>query len=130
MQEDSALGHAVAVQERAARAGFDWPDANGPLAKIEEETRELVREMRDAGSRKREAVQDEVGDLLFAVVNLARKLAIDPATALEGANEKFVRRFAAVKQLAAQRGLVMGQATLDELDELWDEIKGGQGQSL
>ncbi len=120
MQGDSALGRAVAVQQRAAAAGFDWPDASGPIAKVKEEIGEVERER---GKGKGEALQDEIGDLLFAVVNVARKLAIDPATALEGANEKFVRRFAAVERLAAARGLVMGQASLQELDALWEEIK-------
>ncbi len=130
MQGDSALGRALAVQQRAAAVGFDWPDASGPLAKVREEIAELEREMRDAGSEMRDALAEEMGDLLFAMVNLARKLAIDPATALEHANEKFVRRFAAVERLAAKRGLVMGRASLAELDALWDEVKGGQGQSL
>jgi len=127
MEGDSALGRALAVQQRAAAVGFDWPDASGPLAKVREEIAELEGER---GKGKRERLEDEIGDLLFAVVNLARKLAIDPATALEHANEKFVRRFAAVERLAAKRGLVMGRASLAELDALWDEVKGGQGQSL
>ena len=122
MQGDSALGRALAIQERAARVGFDWPDAVGPMAKVKEEIAEIERE---AGGGKREALLEEVGDLMFAVVNLARKLGIDPATALEGATDKFVRRFAAVAQLAAKRGLVMGQASLEELDALWNEVKGG-----
>src|SRR5439155_11152494 len=96
---------------------------SGPIAKVKEEIGEVERER---GKGKGEGLQDEIGDLLFAVVNLARKLAIDPATALEGANEKFVRRFAAVERLAAARGLVMGQASLEQLDELWDEVKGGK----
>src|SRR6266705_368601 len=114
---------AYRLQERAAGVGFDWPDARGPLEKVKEEIRELEVEMRDAGSGKREAVQDEVGDLLFAVVNLARKLAIDPRAALERANDKFQRRFEAVEQLAEQRGVEIGHAGLDELDKLWDEVK-------
>src|SRR5213594_124920 len=114
---------AYRLQERAAGVGFDWPDAKGPMAKVKEEIAELEVEMRDAGSGKREAVQDEVGDLLFAVVNLARKLAIDPRAALERANDKFQRRFEAVERLAGQRGVDIGHAGLDELDKLWDEVK-------
>ncbi|HTI04567.1 MAG TPA: MazG nucleotide pyrophosphohydrolase domain-containing protein [Gemmatimonadales bacterium] len=76
-----------------------------------------------AGSGKREAIEDEIGDLLFAVVNLARKLAVDPRAALERANAKFQRRFEAVEKLADERGLEMGRATLEELDKLWDEVK-------
>jgi uncharacterized protein YabN with tetrapyrrole methylase and pyrophosphatase domain len=120
MQGDSALGRAVAVQQRAAAAGFDWPDASGPIAKVKEEIGEVERER---GKGNGERLQDEIGDLLFAVVNLARKLAIDPTAALEGANQKFVRRFEAVERLAAARGLIMGRASLGELDALWEEVK-------
>src|SRR5439155_4743015 len=98
-----------------------WPDPNGPLAKVKEELAELERE---TGEGKRERLEDEIGDLLFAVVNLARKLAIDPRAALERANDKFTRRFEAMEQLAEQRGIEIGRATLDELDRLWDEVKG------
>ena len=114
---------AYRLQERAAGVGFDWPDAKGPLDKIKEEIVELEVEMRDAGSGMRDALQEEIGDLLFAVVNLARKLAIDPRAALERANDKFQRRFAAVERLAEQRGVEIGRAGLDELDKLWDEVK-------
>src|SRR5438876_9193724 len=114
---------AFRLQERAAGVGFDWPDAAGPMEKVKEEIVELEVEMRDAGSGKREAVQDEVGDLLFAVVNLSRKLSIDPRAALERANEKFTRRFEAVERLAAERGVEVGRASLEELDELWEEVK-------
>lgn len=112
-----ALLMAYRLQERAAGVGFDWPDAKGPLAKVKEETAELERETR------RETVEEELGDLLFAVVNLARKLGIEPGQALEKANNKFTRRFGAVERLAAERGLVLGRATLAELDRLWDEVK-------
>ena len=115
-----ALLMAFRLQERAAGVGFDWPDAQGPLAKVKEETAELERE---TGSGKREAIEDELGDLLFAVVNLARKLGVEPGQALEKANDKFTRRFGAVEQLAAQRGIELGRAKLEELDGLWDEVK-------
>ena len=111
---------AFRLQERAAGIGFDWPDAAGPMAKVKEEIGEVERE---AGSGKREAIEDEIGDLLFAVVNLSRKLAVDPRAALERANAKFQRRFEAVEKLADERGLEMGRATLEELDKLWDEVK-------
>ena len=117
---------AFRLQERAAGVGFDWPDAHGPLDKVKEEVAELEGE---TGKGKRERLEDEVGDLLFAVVNLARKLKIDPRAALEKANEKFQRRFEAVERLAEQRGLEIGRARLEELDKLWDEVKS-QGQSL
>ena len=111
---------ACGLQRRAAAVGFDWPDARGPRAKVEEELKELDRETRKG---KREAIEDEIGDVLFAVVNLARKLEIDPRAALEKANDKFQRRFRAVKRLAAERGIEMGSATLEQLDRLWDEVK-------
>src|SRR6267154_4771584 len=114
---------AYRLQERAAGVGFDWPDAKGPMAKVREEIGELEVEMRDAGSGMRDSLQDEIGDLLFAVVNLTRKLAIDPRAALERANDKFQRRFEAMEQLAEQRGVAIGRAGLDELDKLWDEVK-------
>jgi ATP diphosphatase len=111
---------AYRLQERAAGVGFDWPDARGPLEKVKEETVELERA---TGNGQRETIGDEVGDLLFAVVNLARKLEIDPRAALERANDKFTRRFAAVERLAAERGVEVGRASLEELDRLWDEVK-------
>lgn len=114
---------AFRLQERAAGVGFDWPDARGPLAKVKEELDELERA---TGAGLREAIGDEVGDLLFAVVNVARKVDIDPRTALERANDKFQRRFAAVEQLAAERGVAVGKATLAELDQLWEEVKAGR----
>src|SRR5207245_3087776 len=124
MQDDEALGsplsRACRLQQGAAAVGFDWPDASGPLAKVKEEIGELERE---AGKGKRETVEDEIGDLLFAVVNLARKLGVDPDDALERANDKFRRRFAAVERLAQQRGLVMGRASLEQLDRLWEGVK-------
>jgi uncharacterized protein YabN with tetrapyrrole methylase and pyrophosphatase domain len=124
MQGDEAVGTplrtAYRLQERAARVGFDWPDARGPLEKVKEELAELERE---TGEGKRERLEEEVGDLLFAVVNLSRKLGVDPSEALERANDKFKRRFAAVEQLARDRGLVPGRATLEELDRLWEEVK-------
>jgi len=111
---------AFRLQERAAGVGFDWPDASGPMLKIKEELVELERE---TGAGSREAIADEIGDLLFAVVNLARKLAIDPRAALEQANDKFRRRFESVEELAERRGIEIGRATLAELDRLWDEVK-------
>jgi MazG family protein len=111
---------AYRLQERAAGVGFDWPDATGPMLKVKEEIAELERE---TGKGQRERLEDEVGDLLFAVVNLARKLAIDPRAALEKANDKFARRFEAVERLAEERGVDVGRASLEQLDRLWDEVK-------
>src|SRR2546427_12701280 len=138
MQDDEALGSPLAeanrLQQRAAGVGFDWPDARGPLAKVKEETAELEREAGSPtglpdGRGERETIEAELGDLLFAVVNTARKLDIDPDHALARANDKFRRRFAALQRLAHQRGLVMGRASLEQLDALWDEVKrGGKGR--
>jgi len=111
---------AYRLQERAAGIGFDWPDASGPMAKVKEETAELEGETTGG---KRETIEEEIGDLLFAAVNLARKLGIEPNQALERANAKFQRRFERVEALAEERGLEMGRATLEELDKLWDEVK-------
>ncbi len=111
---------AYRLQERAAGVGFDWRDAAGPLAKVKEETAEVERER---GTGDRDAIEAELGDLLFAVVNLSRKLGVEPSQALEQANAKFTRRFEAVEQLAGERGLEVGRASLEELDKLWEEVK-------
>ena len=104
----------------------DWPDARGPLEKVREELRELEAELTTEGTALRSplpGVEDEIGDVLFAVVNLARKLGIDPRTALERANDKFMRRFEAVERLATERGVDVGRASLEALDRLWEETK-------
>jgi len=105
---------------RAAGVGFDWPDEKGPLDKVREEALEVERSTKDGPSAD---LQGEVGDLLFAVVNLARKVGVDPGAALEQANTKFTRRFEALEKLATERGIEVGRATLEELDRLWDEVK-------
>jgi MazG family protein len=119
---------AFRLQERAAGVGFDWPDAAGPLEKVKEETAELSHalsaEPTAPGSRPPAPVIDEIGDLLFAVVNLARKLGVEPGQALERANDKFRQRFEGVERLAGERGVELGRASLAELDALWDEVKG------
>src|SRR4029077_18162688 len=122
----SPLVGAYRLQELAAGVGFDWPDARGPLEKVKEEVRELEAELSSERTAPRSplpAVQDEVGDLLFAVVNLARKLGVDPEAVLARANDKFTWRFGEVERLAAERGLEMGRASLEELDRLWEEVK-------
>jgi nucleoside triphosphate diphosphatase len=120
------LEMAYRLQERAAGVGFDWPDARGPLQKVNEEVRELEAELSSERTAPRSplpAVQEEVGDLLFAVVNLSRKLRVDPGAALKRANEKFIRRFEGIERLARDRGLELGRASLGELDRLWEEVK-------
>ena len=115
-----SLSYAYHVQRNAAKVGFDWPDVGGALPKIAEEARELA-DVVTAGDRDR--IDDELGDLLFAVVNVARHLGVEPEAALRVATHKFRRRFEAVELLAADRGVVMRDADLAALDELWDEVK-------
>jgi nucleoside triphosphate diphosphatase len=128
-----ALHRAFRLQDRAAGVGFDWPDANGPLEKVEEELEEVRREMDTASTRPandaqlydaaNERLESELGDLLFAVVNLSRKLGVHPALALDKANVKFARRFREIELLAADRGIDVRAAGLETLDQLWDEAK-------
>jgi ATP diphosphatase len=118
-----ALTRAVKLQNRAARVGFDWPDAGAVLDKIAEETAELV-EARDAGDAERLA--EEYGDLMFVMANLARHLKLDPEAALRAANAKFTRRFAAVEAALAAEGRTPAQSTLAEMDALWDRAKANE----
>lgn len=120
-----ALIMAYRLQERAAGMGFDWPNAEGPQAKVHEEIAELERAL--GANAEPDAVTLEIGDVLFAMVNLSRKLGHDARAALEQANAKFERRFRAVEQLAANRGVELGRASLEELDRLWDEVKQNAG---
>src|SRR2546430_15873269 len=105
-RDQDTLITALRIQQRAADVGFDWPNARGPLEKVKEEIRELEAELTPEGTAPRSplpAVEAEIGDLLFAVVNLARKLDIDPGAALESATTKFTRRFEAVERLAERQ---------------------------
>ncbi|MBI4935875.1 MAG: nucleoside triphosphate pyrophosphohydrolase [Actinobacteria bacterium] len=115
-----SLSYAYAVQRKAAKVGFDWPDVDGALPKIAEEAAE-VREAAKSGDER--AVHDELGDLLFAVVNVARHLGVEPEAALRAATHKFRGRFEQVEQLALQRGIELRSADLAALDALWDEVK-------
>ncbi|MCX7931650.1 MAG: nucleoside triphosphate pyrophosphohydrolase [Rhodovarius sp.] len=115
-----ALTRAVKLTRRAARVGFDWPDAAAVLDKLEEEAAELRRELAGADTAR---LQDEVGDLLFVLANLARKLEIDPEAALAAANAKFARRFAAVEARLAKQGKAPADATLAEMEEAWQQAK-------
>jgi len=128
-----SLHRAFRLQDRAAGVGFDWPDVEGPIAKVEEELVEVRQELAanpTAGPNatpkyddRHARVEGELGDLLFAVVNLCRKAGVHPALALDKANVKFAHRFGAVEKMAAERGLTVGKASLEELDALWDEVK-------
>lgn len=114
------LMRAEKVQKRAAKVGFDWTELPPVLAKVREELAEVEAAIGDA-----DKVEDEIGDLLFAVVNLARKLKTDGEVALQRATEKFSTRFRGVEAIARERGLELERMTLNELDVLWDEVKRG-----
>lgn len=118
-----SLSYADAVQRKAAKLGFDWPDVDGALPKIAEEAEEL-REVAHGGDEHR--VRDELGDLLFAVVNVARHLGVEPESALRAATQKFRGRFEQVEALATARGIDLHTAGLAALDALWDEVKAGE----
>ena len=128
---------ATRLQERAASVGFDWPDVSGPLDKVHEELAEVADELRghhqaptsppaDPNAPERapsKELIDEIGDLLFAVVNLARKAGVPAGPALDRANRKFRERFEGMERLAAERGIDFSSAGLDVLDGLWNEVK-------
>jgi MazG family protein len=116
-----ALTRAVKLQKRAARVGFDWSDMEPVFAKIHEELAELQHEV--AIDAPEDRVRDELGDVLFAVANLARKLGIDPEQALRGTNHKFERRFQRVEAGLAQHHKTPEQATLEEMDSIWEQAK-------
>ncbi len=116
-----ALLRAAKVSRRAARIGFDWPDARAVLAKIDEEIAEIEAEI-VAGAHP-DRLEDEIGDLLFAVANLARKLDVEPEMALRRATAKFERRFRQVEARAAERGI---GRDLDALEALWQEVKADE----
>jgi len=129
-----ALLAAYRLTQKASGVGFDWPDAAAVLAKVEEETAELKEALAaPAGDSvpapDKEAVREELGDLLFTLANLARKLDLDPEAALAAANLKFRRRFQAVESGLAERGKSPAEATLAEMDELWEKAKGFIPQS-
>jgi nucleoside triphosphate diphosphatase len=119
-----ALTRALKLQAKAGKVGFDWNDPLAVLAKIREEADEIERELA-AGNRGTAAA--EVGDLLFAVVNLARHLDADPEAMLRATNRKFERRFAMIERALADRGKTLQAATLEEMDELWNEAKAAEG---
>ena len=118
-----ALTHAQKLATRAARVGFDWPDAEAVLDKLDEEVAELRAELAPADPAR---LADEVGDMLFVVANLARKLGLDAETCLHGANRKFERRFTAVEQRLAAEGRTPADATLAEMEAHWQAVKKTQ----
>jgi MazG family protein len=131
-----SLQLAYRLQQRAASVGFDWPDTTGPAEKVREELVEVEQEIEKFSTNAPisspdpntpieppEAMVDEIGDLLFAVVNLARKANVQPSLALDRANLKFQQRFREVERMALEKGLEVETAGLEKLDELWDEVK-------
>ena len=128
-----ALHRAHRLQDRAAGVGFDWPDVAGPAEKVEEELKEVREELRQSSPPKagappvldarHYALEAELGDLLFAVVNLCRKAGVHASIALDKANAKFERRFKEVERLAKERGIDVAHAGLEKLDALCDEAK-------
>ena len=117
------LTRAVKLQKKASRVGFDWNDARMVLAKIREETDEIAEALDLDASRRASALADEIGDLLFAVANLARHAGIDPETAIRGTNAKFERRFAFIEDRLRERGSAPARSSLEEMDSLWNEAK-------
>ena len=119
-----ALTRAVKLQKKAAKVGFDWPSLQPVLAKLREELAELEVEITAPDAEQRQdAIQEEFGDLLFVLANVARHLKIDAEGALRGANDKFVRRFRYIEQQLAAKGRSPQQSDLAEMDALWDEAK-------
>ena len=114
------LRKATSIQRKVAAVGFDWPDVHGVIEKIREEVGELEAELE---SGDRETVTEEIGDLLFTAVNLARRLGIPPESALETSSMKFVQRFNDLEQAIRDRGGELDQTPLDELERLWQESK-------
>ena len=119
------LSRSLRLQDRAAARNFDWPDVGGALTKLREELVELERELegRRTDDAASDRLEDEVGDLLFAAVNVARLAGIHPTVALERSSAKFARRFRALLALASRRGIDPDASDLETLDRLWDEVK-------
>ncbi|MNE74563.1 Nucleoside triphosphate pyrophosphohydrolase [compost metagenome] len=115
-----ALSRAAKLQKRAAQVGFDWPEALPVVDKLREELDEVLEAMADGDAA---AQAEEVGDLLFVVVNLARHLKVDPETALRAANSKFERRFRYIEDVLRDAGRKPEECSLEELDAIWSEAK-------
>ncbi|MCX5568512.1 nucleoside triphosphate pyrophosphohydrolase [Kaistia nematophila] len=118
----TTLARAVKIQQKAGTVGFDWNDPRAVLDKIKEEVAEIEQEL-DRATVSKDRVQDEIGDLLFAVANLARHAEVDPDAALRGTNEKFRHRFRHIEASLAAKGRSPAEASLDEMEALWVEAK-------
>ena len=119
------LVQAMRIQDKAKQVGFEWDNKEDVWLKVEEEASELKEEveMMDAGKGSQERIEEELGDLLFSIVNYARFLNIDPDQALARTNKKFINRFQAMEEVVAQQGKQMTDLTLSEMDAIWNEIK-------
>ncbi len=121
-----AMNRAIKIQKRVAKVGFDWPDLAPVVAKVHEEIDEVMEEAKHLNTepeKYHERVVDEMGDLLFAVANMARHLGVEPEQALRQANQKFERRFRGVEACAEQSGKSINEHSLEELDAYWDKVK-------
>jgi MazG family protein len=123
-----ALHRAHRLQDRAAGVGFDWPDASGPAAKVSEELGEVTDELAGPAPHSHDRLEDELGDLLFACVNLCRKAGVHASLALDRANAKFERRFQGAERLATERGIKLADASPAQLDALWEAVKQQEGE--
>ena len=115
-----ALMRSYKVQKKAANAGFDWDDVSGAIDKLHEETGEFAQAYAEGNP---EHIREELGDVLFSVVNIARFLKIDPEAALHETSEKFIRRFAEMEQTATDRNQNLKDMSLEEMDKIWEEVK-------
>lgn len=123
------LQRALKLQEKASTVGFDWNDPRAVLAKLREEIDEIEAEL-DAPEASADRVADEIGDLMFAVVNLARHTGTDPEQALRRTNAKFENRFASIEAALTEKGRTPAEASLDEMEALWQAAKGGGTRTL
>jgi ATP diphosphatase len=120
------MARALKLQANASTVGFDWNDPKAVLAKLREEIDEIAAEL-DRSPVETDQVEDEIGDLLFAVANLARHLKVDPDQALRRTNAKFIERFGRIEDVLAADGRTPAEASLDEMEKLWQEAKGAKG---
>ena len=121
-----ALMRAQKISKRAARAGFEWPDVMAVFDKLDEERAELIEAMAEPEERRQAAIEEELGDLLFVVVNIARHLKVDAEEALRQANFKFEKRFKKVEQAVAKKGKTISKVTMDDMQSAWDEAKAAE----
>ena len=119
----SPLHRAQKLQQKCAKSGFDWPELQPVLDKLQEEIEEVMAEV-DAPNPEQAAIEDEIGDVLFSVVNLARHVNVDAQTALRRASNKFEQRFRQVELIAQQKGQAVHETSLDELETFWQQAKG------